>query len=248
MAVRRLQPCTPTFPGKAPLSPLVGRKRITVDTSLHSPQPPPLSLASQNTHSARFSPQSRTPGRLGRLRSIHSQLLSLLQERKCKLALSFLLKRHYGIVFSRARLETSSKEAMVQAAVQRRSRKAALQAAKRMKVWLEEQKVKKIRRELQAKEHLSAFRIQIYWRNYAKTVISARKVAQKRCKAATTIQRIYRGYRYALFSSRLTYLKLKSRAQIDSLSRNFRLLRLQLHHSSALKISKAWKRFKVGLM
>ena len=250
MAMRRLQsPCTPTFPGKGALSPLLGRKkRINVDTSLCSPQPPPLSPASQNTNSTRFSPQSRTPNRLTSLRSVHSQLLSLMQERKSKLALSLLLKRHYGIVFSRARLETSSKATMVQAAVQQRSRKAALKAAKRMKVWVEEQKVEKIRKELHAKEHLSAFRIQIHWRKYAKSVIFARKEAEKREKAAICIQSLYRGYRYSISSSRLTYLKLKSMAQIDSLSRNFRLLRLQLHRNSVLKISKAWKLFKVGLI
>lgn len=249
MAIRRLQsPCTPTFKGKGEgsLSPLLGRKkRIAIDTSLHSPQPPPLSLSSQCTNSTRFSPHFRTPNRLSKLRSVHSQLLSLIEDRKCKLALAILLKRHYGIVFSRARLETSSKETMVQAAVQKRSRRVGIWAAKRMKEWIKQQKVDKVHREMQAMEHLSAFRIQIYWKTYCKTVIFTRKEAEKRTKAAVIIQSAYRGYRYTLFSTRLAYMKLKSRAQIDSLSRHYRILRLQLHHNAAVKISKAWKRFKV---
>lgn len=84
---------------------------------------------------------------------------------------------------------------MVQAAVEKRSRKVGIWAAKRVKEWGKMRKVEKVHREMQAKEHLSAFRIQIYWKRYCKIVILPRKEAEKRVKAAIFIQSTYKGYR-----------------------------------------------------
>lgn len=227
---------------KPELSPLIGRrKRIAVETTLdyHSPQPPPSSRVSHHTNSS-HSPHFATPSRLTQLRSEHSNLLHILQERNRKQRLAVLLKKRYGATFSRAKIETSSKECLVNEAVLKWQRTIALKAARQLQLWLSQVRIDRIHREIKAKEHLAAYRIQIYWKKYRFSVISTREKTAEMTKKVVLIQAWFRGYQ-----TRMEVNKAKMKAKIENLSRHFRLMRVQIQYTSAVKIETAWKRYKV---
>jgi hypothetical protein len=167
--------------------------------------------------------------------------MEMNQSRKRKRKLAELLMRIYGIRLTKAEIRRLSMEEMTQKAVQCRTWQAAARAARKMVKWYQRQVLTRKIEAVRVRNHLAALRIQLEWRRYyvSNTQRSAAK-QRRRDWAATTIQRIYRGYK-----AREICKKKKMMRDINSLHFHYERVRYHSMLSKGPLILKSWRQHRL---
>ena len=183
----------------------------------------------------------RSRVRLYQLKTEYNAVMETVKERQRKQVLARILKDRYGVSLTRTKVEVASMSELVREALGKWQLRVAKHAATRMVEWLYRMRVERLKRVMWAKEHISAWKIQRQWKRYHREVVLPRRDCSRRCCAATTIQRHYRGHRVRVYTE-----KLRLQSQLSHLSMHYRFIRNQLMRDSACKIVRAWRRWKVS--
>lgn len=184
-----------------------------------------------------------------------SKLKSVLQERRIikdlqknqekkerifKGKIAETLWDNFQIYINYKDLSQNTAEQIVEKAVYIHKYRELNKYASRIQKFWKKYSFNKGKRFIELQREIAALKIQSLWKNYKRKVLNPRLQRNREEKAAVTIQRYYRGYRY-----RMNYLVIKGRKQIEENMKFFDSVRDEMIRESALTILKHWRAYQV---